>query len=1722
MIDLSHLTEEEQGVIMTVLRRDAELKKAEEERISKLEKMLNSGSQSDTKRKYLTGEWFYEAKSRRHTDKIHGSEIILASMKPRKAGLDGSLRIERSKTPSSQGSDIVAPPKPARSLETLQPQEINDAEKENLISAAHSPRTPRHNPFNRASLIVVEPPQNNNDMSTGRDQESSETEPISPLKSHPAGEASQTSGGSVTSEGSSVGFRPVPKKRTFHSRRTSSQSESNGPGLDAQVGSVGVVPAPRRSLQRGSSVSSNQSYLKGQDEMPQKSIASNQVSQSALPSKSLDENSQQPLCDVSQVLPNSSVARERNPPSITRNRPDSSNDSHPNILAKLSHPSTATHNLHDFRPATNTRSDAPTDREIPQKSYERDDQTQSQHEVMNAVILHTGSIQDSDRENSVGTATRQEELSLTQSTVGPDPPVSYDLNFIDKSDQQTQKKSNQKDVFKLSTQTTSPTVDKESIAKVLDWFSRSTDSIDWLNTEDSPEATTSSDKHVEISKLRGEDSLRKDSEDIICDGKKESLEMKRSHLQRQTNEAKELRVTDRTGNKELTETEEESIKDTGERMQQQEVKDNNNESQPPQISHLKSFWEKRNTGPKILISKSITPSDKGQKPAHVLAGKDEEKVNKPHRVSDMPSVPGIHNGKGSNDKFASDHRGDREQQLVISPQKDTGDNVRLNNNQGVDSTSTQRNNNDPTYNSDYFKLAASPQVADSGGSDTEILCVTRLPQSKTPIQSRLCPESESFSLVKPYPQPDSISQSRETQLQDELSKQLDTDLQTRNSPDTEKLYLSRNSPYVDYKQGGNDIQITPKTQMRRGSSEDVKRRDNEDKSMQSGMSPERKEDISNKDRSNSPHLNRQGLPHQESTAERIKQLKSFWEQERNKPMFYTGKPKASGDGKVARGANQAKLNKRFTKSEYDLRSIGNDSGSDEEDSERNHHHQFTVLPLNQRIEKLSPSLGTSRTQFNTLREFWDEATSDIKGSFSFDKPKSPKRKEPLSSQLPSQELKCGDPEIYRVYTAFEKTAVMKSSPQNRSKSPHDRQTGSRATNDGKNNLSNYTTAESGQQRESKRSSKDYNRDEKSMKPQSSSGKETRSPKSRKDSFSNSSSRGNSMRRATSMFTLSVPDEKDQTQLKMDVSPVHSQSRKQRQSPEKGAVPRRSSEETEPLTPRARAYVPRDYRHYLGMTDKTSNHTSLVPAVKDEGSEGMSGYGFDLGGPVRASTPMSSEERYSRKGSKTSQRPLWANYSSSDTGPESSVSSTETWSNSRNSSNRENDDEGQHPVRKALRRAEARPKNLAKSMEDITASLSPRQERRQDPIADMRRISDVNLSLVSSIPSPSSSLFSDPEHLKKMSKSVPSFLQNEDIDRDTDEDSYHPGRLMMGNSLTNLTSSSGMASVSSLSGSVMTMYSADFGNVEVQGNIQFSINYIQRLREFHIFVAECQDLAAVDPKRGRSDPYVKSYLVPDKANLGKRKTSVKKKTLNPTFKEILRYRVRMEYLRTQTLILSVWHNDTFGRNSFLGEVDVDLSKWDFDHTQMNYLALKARTTPTLAPSNGRGGEMRLAIRFLPQIIHSEGLAKEGPNTGEVHIWVKECKNLPLIRATIDPYVKCFMLPDTSRKSRQKTRVLRRTVDPAFNHTMVYDGIKEADLAEACVELTVWDRDRLASNLLGGLRLGAGTGRSYGAVVDWMDSTPYEVALWERMKATPNEWVEDVLPIRMLSSAKTAFK
>ncbi|XP_042621138.1 synaptotagmin-like protein 2 isoform X2 [Cyprinus carpio] len=488
----------------------------------------------------------------------------------------------------------------------------------------------------------------------------------------------------------------------------------------------------------------------------------------------------------------------------------------------------------------------------------------------------------------------------------------------------------------------------------------------------------------------------------------------------------------------------------------------------------------------------------------------------------------------------------------------------------------------------------------------------------------------------------------------------------------------------------------------------------------------------------------------------------------------------------------------------------------------------------------------------------------------------------------------------------------------------------------------------------------------------------------------------------------------------------------------------------------RFYIPLSLHYYLGVPEQAVfDEREQVKVQAGETFEQVNqGRVSNESSPSRHSQPESEEITFDSSGSST----------------------PEAWSISHASSYCDSEDDSS--VKAALERANARPISISKSLEDLASTTL--QRWKTDPR------SDVGLSMenVSAVTSNTKTSFSDPEQVKMMSMSVPAFMQQE------------------------------------VTGSVMSIYSGEFGNVEVKGTIQFAIHYVQKLGEFHIFVVQCKDLAVADVKRNRSDPYVKCYLLPDKAKYGKKKTCVRKKTLDPAYNEILRFKIPVETLKTQKLNISVWHNDTFGRNMFLGETELDLAEWDFSNTQMNEYLLKGRVQVPTSPKHSVGSvemsaEIKVALRFVPHTSQSH----KNKGNGEVQIWVKECKNLPITRGVaIDPFVKCAVLPDTSRKNRQKTRVLKRASNPVFNHTMVYDGFRQEDLKEACVELTVWDHDRLNNHFIGGIRLGPGTGKSYGTEVNWMDSNVAEAALWERMMQFANEWVEDILPLRMMVMAR----
>uniref|UniRef100_A0A8C3NZ44 Synaptotagmin-like protein 1 n=1 Tax=Cyanoderma ruficeps TaxID=181631 RepID=A0A8C3NZ44_9PASS len=325
----------------------------------------------------------------------------------------------------------------------------------------------------------------------------------------------------------------------------------------------------------------------------------------------------------------------------------------------------------------------------------------------------------------------------------------------------------------------------------------------------------------------------------------------------------------------------------------------------------------------------------------------------------------------------------------------------------------------------------------------------------------------------------------------------------------------------------------------------------------------------------------------------------------------------------------------------------------------------------------------------------------------------------------------------------------------------------------------------------------------------------------------------------------------------------------------------------------------------------------------------------------------------------------------------------------------------------------------------------------------------------------------------------------------------------------LSTSSSVSSLSSstLSGSLMSLYSeGELGRVAVRGRVQFSLRYDPAGKELQVHVLRCRELA--EAKRQRSDPYIKTYLLPDKSNRSKRKTAVRKRSLDPVFNETLKYKLEKRDLQGRTLNLSVWHHDSLGRNLFLGEVEVALGTWDWANTRPEWFSLQPRMP---IPSDGLAsrGSLNLALKFIP--VGSEGGGM--PPTGELHIWVKDAQGLiPLQSGTVDAFVQCYVLPDDSKASRQKTRVVKRSLNPLFNHTMVYDGFQAKDLAEACAEFTLWHHEAFSKRQLGGIRLSLGTGSSYGLPVGWMDSTAEEQGVWKRLLQQPGRWVEALLPLR----------
>lgn len=103
-----------------------------------------------------------------------------------------------------------------------------------------------------------------------------------------------------------------------------------------------------------------------------------------------------------------------------------------------------------------------------------------------------------------------------------------------------------------------------------------------------------------------------------------------------------------------------------------------------------------------------------------------------------------------------------------------------------------------------------------------------------------------------------------------------------------------------------------------------------------------------------------------------------------------------------------------------------------------------------------------------------------------------------------------------------------------------------------------------------------------------------------------------------------------------------------------------------------------------------------------------------------------------------------------------------------------------------------------------------------------------------------------------------------------------------------------------------------------GDICFSLRYVPTAGKLTVVVLEAKNLKKMDVG-GLSDPYVKIALMMNGKRIKKKKTSIKKCTLNPYYNESFTFEVPFEHIQKVSLVVTVVDYDRIGSSDAIGKV-----------------------------------------------------------------------------------------------------------------------------------------------------------------------------------------------------------
>uniref|UniRef100_A0A2K6KTT1 C2 domain-containing protein n=1 Tax=Rhinopithecus bieti TaxID=61621 RepID=A0A2K6KTT1_RHIBE len=260
--------------------------------------------------------------------------------------------------------------------------------------------------------------------------------------------------------------------------------------------------------------------------------------------------------------------------------------------------------------------------------------------------------------------------------------------------------------------------------------------------------------------------------------------------------------------------------------------------------------------------------------------------------------------------------------------------------------------------------------------------------------------------------------------------------------------------------------------------------------------------------------------------------------------------------------------------------------------------------------------------------------------------------------------------------------------------------------------------------------------------------------------------------------------------------------------------------------------------------------------------------------------------------------------------------------------------------------------------------------------------------------------------------------------------------------------------------------------------------------------------------GSVDTYVKANLLPGTSKASQLRTRTVRGTRVPVWEETLTYHsfTRQDAAR-KTLRLCVCEDPWLWRRRRappLGELQVPLRKLvSFDiYLEKRRLAKRPKNLDTARGMSLYEEEVETEVaweergRVLLSLCYSS-------QRGGLLVGVLRCAHLAPMDANgySDPFVRLFLHPNAGKKSKFKTSVRRKTLNPEFNEEF-YSGPRE-ELAQKTLLVSVWDYDLgTADDFIGGVQLGShASGERLRHWLECLGHSDHRLELWHPLDSKP---------------------